>query len=338
MLGFKPFRLGGRRRQPGSWSVVTTLRGTPQVVAPFVSHHLDMGAQSLFIYLDGPDPALQRLLDPLPQVQLTVCDEAHWQSMNKPLSTTGLVQRQLANARHAQQRAQSDWLLHIDSDEFLHPQQSAGASLAQELAELPRDMLWARIPNLERVVARETRQQGLFDGMFRDQVTDPDLEQRIYGEDHVFLRNGFSGYIRGKTAIRVSADLSWRLHLAQGPSGPAPHATLQNTRILHFDGWTPRHWITKIMRRVTDTSGAHSGRRAQITRMRDMVENPTGQLALFDRVQTLSPETEARLRAEGLLHDIGFDPRPSLARYFPGFSSDLTAASFDRPLEQDRPS
>lgn len=334
------FRLPFRpRRAPGSWALVATVKGEPEAVLPFVAHHLQGGCEEIHLHLDGPDPRLAALLAPLARVRVTTCDDAYWAELGGRPGTVS--QRQIANLAVMRRQLRSEWLIHIDSDEFLIAADGGpaapGPELAAELARLePGRIDWARIPHCERVLRQGQPQIGLCDGLFRDQVRDPALARRIYGQDLAFLNRGFSGHVRGKIALRVRAPLLAAVHQAAWPDQPfrrtipdaelPPFAVLSSTRMLHFDGWTARHWVSKLQARA---SGGHPGRVRQVAHMREAATEAE-RLALFERLQCIGPEREQALRAAGLLHDIGFDPAPAIAAVFPGLDLSLSAAEFDR--------
>lgn len=330
------FRLPFRpRRDPGSWALVATVKGESEVILPFVAHHLQSDCEAIHLYLDGPDPRLAALLAPLDRVRVTICDAAWWAAFGgRP---DGLVRRQMTNCGAARRATRSEWLIHIDSDEFLIGADGGPPAPRPELAALePGRTDWARIPHLERVLRQGQVQTGLYDGLFRDQVRDPALARRIYGGDLPFLNRGFSGHVRGKTALRVRSALMPALHHATRPGQTGrtipdaelpPFAVLTGTRMLHFDGWTARHWTAKLLGR--HSWGNHRPRLRQTAYLAEAATEAE-RLALFERLQCVGPERERALREAGLMHDIGFDPGPALAAAFPGLDLSLSAADFDR--------
>lgn len=327
---------------PGSWSIVTTLRGAPATVVPFIAHHLATDAAGIQVYLDDDDPVLIALLAPLPRVSVTVCDDAYWAAAPRRGRPAMIVPRQLANIRHARRRTRTEWLVHIDMDEFLVPDGPGAAPLSAELAALPAGIDWARIRNLERIQSRDRPQRTVFDGFFREQAPTPEIEAEIYGRDRRFFNHGFSGYIRGKIALRVGSALGMGLHNGTfpGQSGPnlpesalPPFRVIEGTRLLHFDGWTALHWTAKLIRHLDHVRAGtgHGGRRQQFEFIR-RVTDPARRLGLFDRLQRVTPEREAALRAHGLLRTFDFDPRPAIEAVFPGGGWSFDAADFDAAL------
>jgi hypothetical protein len=339
-----------RRRAPGpagSWSVVSTMRGTPEIVAPFVAHHLATEALGVHVYLDEANPEVEAMLAPLaPRLAVTVCDAAYWAGTRFRTKPDVIIARQLFNAEHARKRTPAAWLVHIDSDEFLVPAVTGAPSLAAELAGISPDRHWVRLTHRERVFVRDVPPQSIFDGVFRKRIEDAALVKEIYGPGHHFLRSGYSGYTRGKTATRVDAPVRMRIHTASWPhqSGEAPEAELPaftvstGTQVVHFDGWTPLQWTAKLLRRV-DTNridSGHAGRRAQLHFMND-ASSLAERLSLFEMIQTLPADRIAQLLQMGLMTDAPFDPRPAVAQAFPGRSLSFAIADFDAGLRQSDP-
>jgi hypothetical protein len=104
-----------------TWAVVATVDEPPAVVQAFVAWHLSLGAAHGYLYFDRPDDPVQRAVVHLPQVSAVACDEANWLRIGKSRPRRHQV-RQVANARDAYARADADWLVHIDADEFLWSQ------------------------------------------------------------------------------------------------------------------------------------------------------------------------------------------------------------------------
>jgi hypothetical protein len=326
------------------WSLVSTMHGLPETILPCVAHHLQTDAEKLYIYLDAPNPQVEAALADHPRCIVTVCDGAYWAARPKG-RPTGVVRRQLANLRHAKRRADSDWLVHVDSDEFLVPTDpTAPFSLSQELALVPAHHDWARIAPMERVLLPGQHQQTILDGVFRAQTTDRALIAAAYRDAAVFLQNGLSGHKRGKIAFRQTTQLALGLHDLSARKGTdaadddtqedlPPFTALEATRLLHFEGWTALHWTSKLLRFVEAgrTTGHNRGRRAAVN---FMATEPDGQarMALFDRVQRLSETGLDLLAREGVLRTAPFTAAARAAETFPKVVLNFSAAAFDARL------
>jgi len=332
----------------GTWSIVSTMRGTPEMVGAFVAHHLQTDALNIHVYLDEANPEVEAMLAPLaPRVITTVCDAAYWADTRHGIRPSLIIARQLFNAGVARNTTSAGWLVHIDSDEFLQETGHEGTtSLGAELAAIPGDVHWVRLSHLERVFERDTQPVSIFDGVFRRRVEDPKVSKEIYGAGSRFLGFGYSGYSSGKIAIRVNSRILMRLHGASWPGqkGEVPDAerppfvVLAGTQLVHFDGWTPLQWIAKLLRRV-DTNrvdSGHKGRRAQLHFMNDAT-SVAEQLSLFQMVQTLPRDKIDQLLQAGLMTDRPFDPRPAIDAVFPDWQFSFSIADFDAGLRRNDP-
>ena len=324
-----------------SWSVVVTLKGPPEMAVPFVAHHLDSAAVRVHVYLDAPDPALEALLAAHPRCMVKVCDAAYWHDKRPHKGRPDvIVARQITNAEDARALSEADWIVHLDSDEFLYE----AVPLADELAAVPADIDWLRLQNVERVFAPNASPETIFDGVYRSPLKGPRQVSRIWGEDGRFLRDGFSAYVVGKIAIRRHSPLRMRLHTARWPEGDAPPGTgdgkgkgnlppfrlAEGVKVRHLNGWTPLQWISKLMLLVDTgrTDNGHDGRQAQIAYVRE-TPDPGLRAGLYDRIHRLDAGRARALRKAEALHDMPLDPRPAIARHFPQSAFSYRVADFD---------
>lgn len=325
------------------WSIVSTMHGVPETVLPCIAHHLQTDAEFIHVYLDAPNPILQDALARQPRCIVKVCDDAYW-SRRPNGRPNGLGRRQRANVRHAMRRSSSDWLVHIDSDEFLVPAQGhATLQLSTELASIPVHHDWGRIAPLERVLPPHLQQQTIFDGVFRKSTTDRDMVNAAYGSDARFLTEGLSGHTRGKIAFRRNTTLTPRIHELNWPKSQQaptrspdeqtdlpPFTQIQSTHLLHFEGWTARHWGRKLLRFVEEDRLTHhnKGRRTAIEFMSSHTDSSERD-SLFNRVQCLSDQGFALLEGKALLRLEPFDPTDITRLVFPEIDFDFSVAAFD---------
>ena len=102
-----------------TWSLVATVKAPEEKVLAFAAYHLSLGADHLWLYLDDPEQPVPALLASHPRVTVTLCDEAHWARVGKKRPPAH-QNRQAQNARYAyRELVTSDWIVHIDVDEFL---------------------------------------------------------------------------------------------------------------------------------------------------------------------------------------------------------------------------
>jgi hypothetical protein len=126
-----------------SWSVVATVKAPEEKVLAFVAHHLSLGAAEVFLYFDDPDDPAQAAVAPFSRVRATACTPEYWVECGG--RSNRHQNRQSRNAREAYGHCRTDWLCHIDVDEFI----LAGRPVSELLGEIPADMLAAKLEPFE---------------------------------------------------------------------------------------------------------------------------------------------------------------------------------------------
>ena len=328
-----------------TWSLVSTMLGVPETVLPCIAHHLNSDAERLHIYLDAPLPQIEAALAAHPRCVVTVCDKAYWAKIpgGRP---DGIVRRQLANVEHARRHSSSDWLVHVDSDEFLvSADPSKPLRLGEELEKVPTHHEWVRIAPMERVLPMGSQPNSIFEGVFRRPTNDAELINRVYGRGAGYLHKGMSGHARGKVGWRRGTTLKVRLHdviwpLAKGvkpkpaypPSELPPFTRLKAVDLLHFDAWTPLQWTAKLVRLHETGFDAKSHNRGKSILY--MAENTDAdqRARLYDLVQCLSSEGMQALEDHKLLSKLAFSPEKVTRDTFPEVPMDFRVASFDARL------
>ncbi|PID37334.1 MAG: hypothetical protein CR993_00870 [Rhodobacterales bacterium] len=321
--------------QAPSWTVVSTMNEPLALMLTFAAWHLDQGASAIEIYLDRNDPPAADALRALPSVRVTHCDDAYWQASALKRRPARHTARQMHNARQSYARLKSDWLLHIDADEFVRD----GAALTQAMANARPETTYIQLGVLERVFTENDGTQ-IFDGTFRHYS--PDFEQwkdTVYGRFAKFLQHGLSGHSAGKAAVRRGLDLRINLHHPTLEDGSAPDAFERLPKMLcHFDGLTELHLILKLVRRlylpkIKGNPNPHGKNRGAQMRFANNHKERSRELQrLVDGIQRLDAVQRAQLTALGALTEYRFDPRPALARF--DLAPDLSAKAFDTELRQ----
>ncbi|WP_136443023.1 glycosyltransferase family 2 protein [Pacificoceanicola onchidii] len=328
-----------------SWATVMTVREPPQLVLSNVIWHLETGAAEVHVCFDDPDDGLADDLEQIPGVFVRRCDDAHWRALApRRKRPDSINRRQSLNANHALGETKADWLFHIDADEFLWQQSPLGAEL-EVVAELDCEL---HLPVAERLYPAGATRATIFDGFFR--TSTKGLNRRadgtsndpvIFGDHLAVLLHGVLGHSAGKCGVRRGAGHRLGIHWSY--KGDTRHRTERykstSTRLLHFDGLTPLHWLSKLIRyRDTDPEVMNIAdhRKEQIGLMQAMISEPDGLRQLHDELRVFDEARLQRLRAFGLLAEIGFDPAPVFAKW--GVSMpDLTPEAFDAALLAQNP-
>lgn len=319
-----------------TWGTVCTARETPELLAAFAAHHAAIGASKVYLYLDEPSPRALELLAVIPAVDVTVCDQAYWARVNngRPRSQEG---RQIVNAQDALRRAEVDWLLHIDADEFLSPQRD----LSLELSQVPSGIEYLHLEMRERAFVGNRSPETIFDGAFRVPIGQEQRVLRlIYGPGFGFTNGGFAGQTAGKSLVRVKdCDLLMGIHRPRVPSAQARERPMglacQSAVLLHFEGLTPAHWMAKITR-YSQTARYSQGDllgRHQKRQVNYLIRNNWSAEALrklHDLLKVIDEPTETRLRGLGVLETSAVNPSYGLRVFGLGAEVDLSVECSDR--------
>lgn len=333
--------------KPPRWGVVTTCREPTQLIVAFAAHYIGLGASTVHIYLDAPQPDLGKLLHAVPQAHVTLCDEAYWQDHIGRKRPARIQFRQILNAFDAYHSTDVDWLAHFDVDEFLH----ADVSISDLLAAQPKELDFAVVNVRERVFIAEEPQQLLFDGLFRRPLSTEWKEVDIlFNKGQRFLRQGVLGYPHGKSIMRTGRNLVPGIHtprrLKEDRAIPLRGWPIHRARLLHFDGLTSLHWSAKLLRaalagdqnyktrrgRVPDQQRVH-----QIKRMKKHQENPKKAFDMHQHLKTIPQADLDRLRILGVLEEYSISPARDIAALGLAESIDLSRAAFDLALTEQQP-
>ncbi len=326
-----------------SWGIVTTADAPAPLILCHAAHHLAAGASEVHVYLDAPRQAAASgvvgLLQSLPGCRVTLTDRAYWRQRSNGRPRLHQI-RQTRNATAALESCGVDHLLHLDVDEYLWQWEP----LAEELALLPPGA-FLRIGNVERIFGAGPA-RDVFTRTFRvPETLFPQDEDRRPVDPGGLTEWGLTGHAEGKAVSPRGYGYTVGIHRPRLPRDGAPrypgHRLSEAATILHFDGFTRRDWVFKLLRKG-EALEAHPKVPVSELRLRQvaalMTEGNDLRAAeeLHDRLKCLTPEREAALRESGRVIDIPFDPMPPLARHFPDQDFDLSAAAHDQWLAETK--
>lgn len=199
--------------------------------------------------------------------------------------------------------------------------------------------------NYERAFRAGERQVELFDGLFRRPYDRrPRHLREVFGRKDRYLTLGFGGYAHGKSIMRTNRPaLLPGIHTprksrkTEARNEVVAGLTCSSAVLLHFDGLTPAHWVSKLERyaaqeRYSRKSILEPARLEQVKFARKHKDNPARLMDLHDRIKCVSPDEEARLTALGFLTELDFDAHVGLRTHGLDEVVDLSAASFDQRL------
>lgn len=234
-----------------SWAVVSTMKAPEEKVLAFVAHHLSLGADHLWLFFDDPTQPIPALLAQHPRVTVTLCDEDHWshawkkrppQHQNRQTHNARLTYRELVT---------SDWIVHIDVDEFLLPLRP----IATILDNAPAETIAMRIEPFEAMhdpllpddiyTAREFR------GALRHEFWP--RRRAALGPYRKVIRDGMLSHSVGKAMYRTHVPgLLPRLHAVMvNKEIIAPAHWQEDIKLLHFHAQDKAAWLAAVPFRMT---------------------------------------------------------------------------------------
>ncbi len=308
------------------WGIVATIKAPLPRILDFAAWHLELGAARLFLYLDDGDPAAAEVLSAHPKITVTQTDAAYW--TGKGGRPEAHQNRQCRNARHASNRKTDlDWLAHIDVDEFLLPD----TSVAGALARIPQTALCARMRPVEALApGGPDISPSLFKDFHLDQAPRQAAAERIFGPWSQHLSGGFLSHVAGKLFFRPGTKgLQIRIHnvVLDGAQNPG-EVPLDTLKLGHFHAATWEDFHAAYRFRLTQGS-YRDGLNPQVRspgalKLHDLfrqiedAEGTPGLKRFYREVATATPELQAALEREGLLHRREMDLPALVARHFPG--------------------
>lgn len=307
-----------------TWGLCATIRAPADDILRFAAYHLEAGAQRLYIYLDEPNPEAEARLSAHPKVRVTTCDAAYWDRTTGRRPVKHQV-RQTKNATHAyQRRAEVDWLIHMDVDEFL----VSDLPVSDLLADLPPTQRICRIRPMELLAGDAGHYKAFIPpGPHRARIV-----RDIYPRFGPHLNGGFLSHLAGKVFVRTGLpDIRVQIHNVfqhgEKIEGPEQHPRIA---LAHHHARDWPQWLAAYRYRLAKGSyRADLGNPKQtggltLHDLLSQLERDAGEAGLrgfFDEVCADSPALRDRLSRHGLLRraELPFDTLT--ARHFPAPTS-----------------
>ncbi|MFZ7090496.1 glycosyltransferase family 2 protein [Primorskyibacter sp. 2E233] len=311
------------------WGVVSTIKAPLGAVLDFAAWHLELGAHRLYIYLDDAAPDIEAALAGHPKIRVQHTDAAWWGKRNGRPNKHQL--RQCKNARHANNRkAETEWLAHIDVDEFLLP----AYPISDQLSELPQNALCARVRPVEALAPGKgsAPSDTAFKAFHLDQDARQKAAEACFPTWGPHLSGGFLSHVAGKLFFRTGLKgLNIKIHnvILDGEENPG-QADLTGTELGHFhaDSWDhfKRAYRFRLERGSYRAELKPQVRRGDAVNLHDLfraIEAEAGEdglRAFFQEVCTATPELCERLEAHGLLRRRVMNLPGLREKHFPGVS------------------
>lgn len=277
------------------FSVVAMMRESRDVVLRFADYYRRLGASEIFIYFNGPAEEVP----PLPGVELTICTPDFWAEHWGGTVNDVLEDRMRVCYRHAYARCTSDWMLVVDSDEFVF----GDRPLAPILATLPRGVESIFFPTAEAVFGPGDDPQEAFGSTHFRTVWERQrlwrtLRRPIYGPASDVMRVGLMGHTQGKHMVRTGLALSSinghrskRGETALGVPASKVSPDFANFHLGHFDALSQARWEAKWRYRIDKVvvASGMSGPRQDQMRMVAAAMASDRSAELFRSFYCLSP-------------------------------------------------
>ncbi|WP_375691340.1 glycosyltransferase family 2 protein [Pseudooceanicola sp. LIPI14-2-Ac024] len=290
------------------WGVVSTIRAPLPEIARFAAWHIAQGAARVSLYLDDADPAKAAWLSRHPAVEVTLCDDAHWQAIGRRPHTHQV--RQSTNATACYRASDLHWLAHLDVDEFLLPSEP----LATILAGVPADIGLVMVPPVERL-ASDAAGPALFKTTARMAGHPSTVLPQVYPTFGAHLRGGYLSHLEGKCIARTALPgVELNIHrVKRDGDGITNSVTLTDSYLGHDHAPSWEVFRDKMAFRLTQGSYRNpEGREFRLADMLAYLEESEGEAGLrqfYDEVCTATPDRLAALEAHGMLirRDIDLD-------------------------------
>lgn len=314
------------------WGLVATIKAPVAEILDFAAYHLELGAHRLYLYLDDDNRAAFGPLKAHPKIRVTLCDDAHWRKLSGKRPAKHQV-RQTANATHAYgRRAEVDWLIHMDVDEFLWPDAGLSDYLADCLADcltgLDHRVHCARVRPMELLSGDGTAFKAFIPG-------GPDraaIVARLYPQFGQHVKGGFLSHLAGKLFVRTGlGDLTIKIHnVFQNAVMNPGEAELNIVSLCHCHAKSWEDWISAFRFRLE--KGSYRAELApnrsretggmtmhELFRWIEADAGESGLRAFHDEVCADTPDLRARLSDQGLLRLCDLQLAAKRRKHFPDF-------------------
>ncbi len=249
---------------PTRSAIVTTLRDADDVLDSFVTYHLGIGFDHIFLFFDDPSAKIPRAFVDHPQITARsrgLALERAWETtslfLSPPISRSiedNVMTRQVLNAELALRDAfykKIDWLLHIDIDELFY---LPGRHVTEHFADLNRRKIEViKYFNLEGVV-EQRRISDFFREVTLFKINPARESNKALIQQHKPLLQTvpqippsyFHYYTSGKSAVKVRpSSLPKGVHTFSTPAHGKSAIADSVPVILHYPCCGIDHFVQK---------------------------------------------------------------------------------------------
>ncbi|NNK16663.1 MAG: glycosyltransferase family 2 protein [Sulfitobacter sp.] len=302
-----------------TWGLSATILAPTSEILQFAAYHIEAGAHRLYLYLDDPQCDAFDLLKTHPKIRPTLCDADWWQGKRPKKHQV----RQTRNATDAySRRAEVDWLIHMDVDEFLVSEQP----VSDVLAGLPAEDKIARVRPMEQLAGDGTA----FKAFVPNGPNRASTVAALYPTYGPYIKGGFLSHLAGKVFVRTGlGGIRVQIHnvfqndeMLKGPED-TDGIDLAHCHAKSWEQWSAAYQFRLdkgsyradlAPNRPRDKGGL------SMHELFEMIEAEGGKTALrafFDEVCADTPALRARLGKHGLLRHAKLDLNTTLSKHFP---------------------
>lgn len=298
------------------------VRGDAMDILRFVAHHLDLGADYMYVYLDEPNRRAFRSLRQHPKVRVRICDDAFWQKRGRNRPEKHQL-RQTVHATFVYRNTDLDWLAHLDMDEFLW----SAKPVAELLQDIPQDIPAVRMRPVEAIAGDD----DLYKAHIPRSPQREALVETLYPNYGGFVLGGFLSHVQGKLFVRTGMEnLNYRIHnLFQNKKILPVKTELPQIDLCHRHAPSWDHWQAHLRFRM-DRGSYQAGMSPNMPRDRgglnmnellswiEAEQGPDGLRAFYNEMSATDPDVRARLEDHDLIRHRPLDLDRKVAKHFPG--------------------
>lgn len=305
-----------------TWGLSATIKAPTPDILHFAAFHLEAGAHRLYLYLDDDNQHAFNILKQHPKVRVTLCDDLWWHGKRPKKHQV----RQTKNATNAYNRkAEVDWLIHMDGDEFL----IADAPVSDILSDLPNNARTARIRPMEQLAGDGTAFKAFIpNGPERAKIVSD-----IYPAYGAYIKGGFVSHLAGKLFVRNGLEgIRVQIHntfqhdeMIKGPES-TPGIDLAHCHAKSWEAWHAAYRYRHVKGSYRAELAPNRPRDKGGMSMHDLFtmieanEGCAGLRAFFDEVCADTPRLRAALGRHGLLKYAQIDLNTTIDAHFPGWN------------------
>ena len=297
------------------WGVCTTLNATREQVLAFVAHHLDLGADHIWLHFDDPDAPAADLAMRLPRTTVIRCDAAYWQALPGGRPDTH-QNRQTRNIQRVCAEAALPWIAHLDHDEFL----LADRPVAGILDDVPQDRLLLRVAPFEALHDPALPDDIFTARQFRAPLRGPHHaadRAALFGNHAALMPDGVLSHSAGKCFFRTGIRrMRPRIHGAfRANARVAGGAFHPDLALLHFHAQDRAQWLDRLAFRL-----AQGGYRDRPLHIWLAEADAAARHGFYDAVQVATPDKVDLLRQLGLLREVDLGLRAKVGALTAGMA------------------